>query len=134
MKRRAAFAAVLTLGLAGFTACGSGDGGTSPNGNGNGNGDSGVVEVAAMGDLTFSPADVTIEPGTTVRWVNNSDLFHTVTPDGHSEWSHQDLASGATFEHTFETEGTFPYYCEPHLSQGMTGTITVESGGGNGVY
>ncbi|MDX1674974.1 MAG: plastocyanin/azurin family copper-binding protein [Longimicrobiales bacterium] len=130
-RRSAAVAAVLAFGLGGFTACGSGDGGTSPNGNGNGASD--VVEVQAMGDLTFSPPDVTIEPGTTVRWVNESGIFHTVTPDGHTEWASADLSDGTTFEHTFNTEGTFPYYCEPHVGQGMTGTITVESGG-TGTY
>ena len=86
-----------------------------------------VQEVQATASLTFDPEDLTIEPGTTVRWVNESGIFHTVTPDGHNEWSSADLPNGATFEHTFDTEGTFPYYCDPHRGQGMTGTITVQA-------
>ncbi|MDX1674972.1 MAG: plastocyanin/azurin family copper-binding protein [Longimicrobiales bacterium] len=86
-----------------------------------------VQEIQATGSLTFDPDDVTIEPGTTVRWVNDSGIFHTVTPDGHTEWASADLSDGTTFEHTFNTEGTFPYYCEPHVGQGMTGTIRVQA-------
>lgn len=86
-----------------------------------------VVEVRLTSSLAFSPAEVTIEPGTTVRWVNDADIYHTITPDGHSEWSRQEMNdAGETFDHTFNTEGEFPYYCEPH-QPGMAGTITVES-------
>lgn len=87
-----------------------------------------IVEVFARDDLTFSQADLTIAPGTTVRWVNQGQMLHTVTPDGHDEWQEATLASnGETFTHTFETEGTFEYYCQPHLAQGMVGTITVQA-------
>ncbi|MFW5946847.1 MAG: plastocyanin/azurin family copper-binding protein [Gemmatimonadota bacterium] len=87
-----------------------------------------VEEVHLTSNFTFSPANLTIEPGTTVEWVNDANIFHTITPDDHSEWERQEMdTTGETFRHTFETEGEFPYYCEPHLSQGMTGTITVEA-------
>jgi plastocyanin len=33
---------------------------------------------------------------------------------------------GATYDHTFTTTGTFPYYCSVHFFLGMTGTITVQ--------
>jgi plastocyanin len=87
-----------------------------------------VVEVHMTSSLTFSPSELTIAPGTTVRWVNDADIFHTITPDGHSEWNEGSVGSaGETFSHTFQTAGTFPYYCSPHRSQGMTGTITVSA-------
>jgi plastocyanin len=86
-----------------------------------------VVEVSATGSLTFTPADITISPGTTVRWTNTSSLFHTVTPDGHSEWSDADLSgNGSTFVHTFDTPGTYEYFCSPHQAQNMTGVIRVQ--------
>lgn len=85
-----------------------------------------VQEVSATSSLTFSPAAVTIPVGTTVRWTNDSGIFHTVTPDGHSEWEEAALPDGSVFTHTFDTPGTYPYYCSPHLAQGMTGVITVE--------
>lgn len=87
-----------------------------------------VVEVHLTSSFTFTPADLTIEPGTTVAWINDEAIFHTITPDGHSEWTRREVSAEAeTFRHTFETEGEFPYICEPHESQGMTGTITVEA-------
>jgi hypothetical protein len=52
---------------------------------------------------------------------------HTVTPDGHTEWADNISLStaGQTFEHTFEAEGEYPYYCHPHRDAGMTGVIRV---------
>jgi len=86
-----------------------------------------VVEITLTSSFTFSPAQVTISSGTTVRWVNGASIFHTITPDGHSEWNRATMNQvGETFEHTFENPGTFPYFCEPHQSAGMTGTITVQ--------
>lgn len=87
-----------------------------------------VVVIELTSELTFSPDNVSIEPGTTVRWVNGADIFHTITPDEHDEWTRVEMdTADETFEHTFNTAGTFPYYCEPHLSAGMTGTIVVET-------
>ena len=85
-----------------------------------------VVEIFLNG-TSFSNADVTIAPGTTVRWINQDGMTHTVTPDGHSAWTNRTLATqNATFEHTFGATGTFNYYCQPHQAQGMTGVIRVQ--------
>lgn len=82
--------------------------------------------VEANGNLEFSPSTLTIDAGTQVRWVNVSTVLHTVTPDGHSEWTTATIAdNGDTFIHTFDTPGTYQYFCQPHVGQGMTGTITV---------
>jgi plastocyanin len=87
----------------------------------------GLVEVVMTGGLQFSPSDLTIEVGQTVRWRNEAAMLHTITPDGHSEWSSATVtAAGATFSHTFDSAGEFPYFCEPHLAQGMTGVIRVQ--------
>lgn len=87
-----------------------------------------VVEVTLNDNLTFSPALVTIEPGTTIRWRSQSNMLHTVTPDGHSEWDETNLEqSGQIFHHTFDEEGEFDYFCLPHQAQGMVGTITVSN-------
>ena len=86
-----------------------------------------TVEVT-LTNYAFSPDELTIAPGTLVRWVNNTSTFHTITPDGHNEWNEGSVSSqGEEFTHTFMNEGTFPYYCSPHQSLGMVGTITVQS-------
>lgn len=84
------------------------------------------VTIFATG-ISFSDPDITIAPGTTVRWVNSGGGPHTVTPEGHSEWSSAPLNStGDEFEHTFDEAGEFPYICIPHESVGMTGIVRVE--------
>ncbi len=89
--------------------------------------DPGIVEIRLTSSLRFEPSSVTISPGTTVRWVNETDMLHTITPDDHSEWDRQELSSdGQLFTHEFTAAGEFPYFCEPHESSGMTGSITVE--------
>lgn len=82
--------------------------------------------IEANGSFEFSPSALTIDAGTQVRWVNVTTVLHTVTPNGHSEWTAATIAnSGDTFVHTFDTPGTYQYFCEPHVGQGMSGTITV---------
>lgn len=86
-----------------------------------------VVEILVQDNLTFAPAELTIEPGTTVRWRSTSSMLHTVTPDGHSAWTSVQLGGvGETFVFTFDQAGTYEYYCQPHLASGMTGTVIVE--------
>jgi plastocyanin len=86
-----------------------------------------IVDVLVLDNLTFSQASLQVAVGTTVRWVNQGSMLHTITPDGHSEWTEATLAStGAVFTHTFTEPGTFPYYCAPHQSAGMTGVVTVQ--------
>lgn len=87
----------------------------------------GVVTVTLAANLRFVPAELRIEPGTRVRWVNEASIFHTVTPEGHEEFSRATSnAAGIVLEHTFQNSGTFDYFCEPHLSQGMTGSVIVD--------
>lgn len=86
-----------------------------------------VVEIHLTSDNQFSPSSVTISPGTTIRWINDIARFHTITPSGHSQWTRQEMNDqGQTFEQVFQAAGTFNYFCEPHESIGMTGSITVE--------
>jgi plastocyanin len=85
-----------------------------------------VEEVGLTANFVFTPAELTISAGTTVRWVNQANVFHTITPDGHTEWSRATVEQqGDSFSHTFDTPGVYPYFCEPHQPT-MTGTITVQ--------
>ena len=87
----------------------------------------GSVVVVELQGTSFIPSQVTIQRGQTVRWVNRDGQFHTVTPDGHGEWSSASLnQSGQTFEHTFDDAGSFDYFCQPHRTAGMTGRVVVQ--------
>src|SRR5690348_2948191 len=79
----------------------------------------------------FQPASVTIHPGDTVQgtWSSTGHSSTSGTP-GHPTglWDSTVLNEGDTFSHTFNTVGSFPYYCTPHGALfGMTGTVTVAS-------
>ena len=80
------------------------------------------------GMLAFEPSTVTISAGDTVKFVNNKLAPHNAVFDGHEELSHADLAfaPGESWEETFDTAGTYDYYCEPHRGAGMVGKVIVE--------
>ena len=72
--------------------------------------------------FAFAPKSITVAKGTTVTWTNLDGSTHSVVATDTSFVSN-DLAKGATFQHTFDAAGTFPYICGIHNY--MTGTITV---------
>jgi len=80
-------------------------------------------------DFDFDPADVAIQPGDTIMWVNRGNTPHTVTSDdGH--FDSEVLNPGESFMFTFPEAVTFSYHCEIHPS--MTGSVTVGAGAGGG--
>jgi plastocyanin len=82
-----------------------------------------------MEDNFFDPANITVEPGTTVTWVQSGDNPHTTTSyDGLWDSGMIEGGSGGTFSFTFEEPGTFDYFCIPHESLGMIGSVTVTGG------
>lgn len=99
---------------------------------------------------SFTPATVTIARGEKIVWENTGTRDHTVTayeaglPDGaeffssgnfDTEQAARDawassvggaLSNSDQFTHTFEIPGEYKYFCIPHESGGMLGTIVVE--------
>lgn len=74
-------------------------------------------------NFTFSPADLTITPGTTVTWVNNDDIPHAVV-ETEKTFRSKALDTDDKFSFTFTTPGEFSYFCSLHPH--MTGKITVK--------
>ena len=82
-----------------------------------------------MEDNFFSPANITVEPGTTVTWVQSGNNPHTTTSyDGLWDSGMIEGGSGGTFSFTFEEPGTYDYFCIPHEDLGMVGSVTVTGG------
>ncbi|HWO99670.1 MAG TPA: plastocyanin/azurin family copper-binding protein [Methylococcus sp.] len=73
-------------------------------------------------NFDFVPKVVNIRVGDTVRWIW-VDGGHSVTSDG--RFNSQIQGGGFTFAQTFHQPGQVPYYCIPHRSTGMTGTVNV---------
>ena len=75
-------------------------------------------------DFEFEKIEIT--SGTTVRWINDDDKFHTVTegnPPISGEWESPFIGTGDQFEYQFKKAGSFAYWCRVHPF--MTGTVTV---------
>lgn len=88
-----------------------------------------TAQVVTLSANAFNPATITIDPGTTVRWVVGVGT-HTVTPDDADQpgaWEGTgSLNEGNVFEYTFMESGqTYPYHCVFHRATGMTGTVVV---------
>lgn len=82
-----------------------------------------------MEDNFFDRANITVEPGTTVTWIQSGDNPHTTTSyDGLWDSGMIEGGSGGTFSFTFEEPGTYDYFCIPHEDLGMTGSVTVAGG------
>jgi plastocyanin len=77
--------------------------------------------------FAFNPQEVDVNVGDTVVWTNADAATHTVTSGQFGVqtgvFSSGNVASGGTFSHTFDTAGSFPYYCRIHDE--MTGVINV---------
>jgi len=81
------------------------------------------------------PAEISIGVGETVTWSNDDTAAHTVTAgdlkvdsdavglDFPNGFDSSLFLAGTTFEVTFDTEGTFPYFCMVH--PWMAGTVIV---------
>ncbi len=57
------------------------------------------------------PAQLEVNPGTTVTWVNRDDERHRVrSKDGPVRFDSHNLDPGGSFSFTFVAEGSYPYY------------------------
>ena len=81
-------------------------------------------------NMMFDSQSITVRVGTLVMWKNNetNGVPHTVTsgtPNAPSGvFDSGNLNPGQGFQFTFNTPGTFQYYCRIH-GAAMTGTVTV---------
>jgi plastocyanin len=81
-----------------------------------------VAIVESNDKYSYSPANLTVQQGTTVVWTNNSDAAHTVTADD-SSFASDTVGQDGTFQQTFNSAGTFAYHCELHAY--MHAKVTV---------
>ena len=81
------------------------------------------VEVH-IDNFAFTPAELTIAPGTSVKWTNRDDIPHTVTEKGIA-WKSKTMDTDESFTHTFEAAGEVTYFCSLHPH--MTGKIIVKA-------
>jgi plastocyanin len=72
--------------------------------------------------FVFEPVTITVPVGSTVTWTNLDPVAHTVT-DVDQAWDSGLFEESGTFSKTFDTPGTYSYYCIPHPM--MIGAVEV---------
>lgn len=85
----------------------------------------------ANADIAYSPPAMSVAVGTTVTWINEDSLFHTISsgssnatiaaPNG--EFDSGGVQTGEIYAHTFDSISTFDYHCTRH--PWMVGQIQV---------
>ena len=78
--------------------------------------------------FTFTPQHITVKAGTTVTWINEDDVPHTVASSSKA-FKSKALDTADKFSFTFTTPGTYDYFCSLHPH--MTGAVVVEAASGS---
>jgi len=83
------------------------------------------ANAVTIKDFAFGPATLTVSVGTTVTWTHDDGAPHTVTTSKAPEaFGSGNLTKGDSFSQTFDTTGTYEYFCSIHPR--MTGTVVVQ--------
>jgi plastocyanin len=81
------------------------------------------ITGSGSGSTQFSPNNVTIKAGCSIKWTITSSTSHTSTSST-GLWNSGSLSSGGTYTRQFTSTGSFGYKCNFHPGV-MFGTITV---------
>jgi plastocyanin len=74
-------------------------------------------------NFTFTPKELTVAVGTTVKWVNHDDIPHTVV-EKNTTFRSKALDTDDSYSFTFTSAGTFDYFCGLHPH--MVGQVIVK--------
>ncbi len=77
-----------------------------------------------IGNFTFNQPVLTVRRGTTVTWINDDDIPHTVVAKDVT-FKSKVLDTGERFSFTFAKSGQFAYFCSIHPH--MTGKVIVKA-------
>ena len=78
----------------------------------------------SIANFTFTPAQITIAPGTTVTWTNDDGAPHGLEYQDGAKGTDL-LLPGASFSRQFDRPGTYDYNCSVHPY--MTGRVVVRA-------
>ena len=82
----------------------------------------GGARQVAVDYFSFAPAVTSLVPGSTVTWTNRDDVPHTIVSTQRT-FKSPVLDTDQQFSHTFESPGTYDYFCSIHPR--MTGQVVV---------
>ncbi|SHH57344.1 cupredoxin domain-containing protein [Bradyrhizobium erythrophlei] len=82
-----------------------------------------ATNVITIDNFTFTPPELTVAVGTTVKWVNHDDIPHLVV-NKDKAFRSKALDTDDSFSYTFASAGTFDYFCGLHPH--MVGKVIVK--------
>jgi len=82
-----------------------------------------ATNVVTIDNFTFTPPELTVAVGTTVKWVNHDDIPHLVV-NKDKAFRSKALDTDDSFSYTFTSAGTFDYFCALHPH--MVGKVIVK--------
>jgi plastocyanin len=86
--------------------------------------DAATVATVDITKFMFMPMELTVAPGTTVRWINHDETPHTViSQDKTRLFVSKAMDTDDKFDFVFAREGDYTYVCSVHPF--MTGIVHV---------
>jgi plastocyanin len=82
-----------------------------------------TANVITIHNFTFTPPELTVSVGATVKWVNHDDIPHTVV-NKDKVFRSKALDTDDPYSFTFASAGTFDYFCGLHPH--MVGKVIVK--------
>ena len=82
-----------------------------------------ATNVVTIDNFAFTPPELTVAVGATVKWVNHDDIPHLVV-NKDKAFRSKALDTDDSFSYTFASAGTFDYFCALHPH--MVGKVIVK--------
>jgi 3',5'-cyclic-AMP phosphodiesterase len=79
-------------------------------------------QQVVVDNFSFAPATTAVPVGSTITWTNRDDVPHNIVST-ERKFKSPVLDTDEKFSHTFDTPGTYKYYCSIHPK--MTGEVVV---------
>ena len=80
------------------------------------------VHTVVIQQMKFTPADLTVNEGDTVTWINRDIVDHNITEEANKEWSSSSLSPGKSW--SMVAKKSADYFCSIHPV--MKGTLSVK--------
>jgi len=81
------------------------------------------ANAVTIDNFTFTPPELTVAVGTTVKWLNHDDIPHNVV-EKNKAFRSKVLDTDDSYSFTFASAGTFDYFCGLHPH--MVGKVIVQ--------